>query len=262
MSDTEQCESFDLLPNRLAVVPFGAEEIHALVGSDNQYETCLLASNFNWIAAYLCEEVGIFEEEVADWFRGEAKGLDGDSPMDVWRANDGFWKVFEYAQLYKEQVDKDLAGEDMGEPDVPRSRELGKNALEVILKSFEVAGVDISACEEDPEYTRVRYIHNPHRENSPIVRWKGNQTMEDYRITIDEGPRQATFFIVRYLPKDEAPMILQTGIGRYGRMLGDNQPVEVDSDLDGRPPSAGEVASFVIPVANETQNRSFKPLLA
>lgn len=255
MSTSESLESVSLLPNRLAVIPFSPEEVDTIMGG-NEYERELLASNFNWIAAYLCEEIGIYEDEVADWFRGEAAGLDHKSPLSVWRSREGFWKVFEYAQLVKQQVEEDLAGEDLSKPAVPRSHEIAKGALGIILKGFEVAGVDISACEEDPDYTRSRTIHNPDRSTSPLVRWKGNKTMEDYRITIDEGPRQATFFIVRHLPAGEEPMILQTGIGRWGKMHGDNQTPQVDSDLDGRPPSVGEVASFVVPLANEVKNRS------
>lgn len=260
MSAQNQVESMELLPNRLSIAPFGPEEIDTIIGSDNEYERELLTSNFNWIAAYLCEEMGIFEDEIPDWFRGEARGLDGKSPLSVWRSKEGFWKVFEHAQSCKEQVDEDLAREDLADPKILRSREIARNALGVILNSFEVAGVDISPSEENPDYVRIRTLHNPDRKGSPIVRWKGCKQMEDFRITIDEGPRDATFFIVRARPEGEEPFILQTGIGRLGKMLSAGQDVEVDSDLDGRPPSAGEVASFVIPVANETQNRSLKPI--
>jgi hypothetical protein len=243
----------------LAVVPFGPDEIDTILGG-NEYETRLLAANFNWIAAYLCEEAGLFEEEVAHWFRSEAKGLGGKNPLSVWRTKEGFWKVFEYAQLYKQQVEEDMGGEDLSDPNMFRASGIAENALGVILNSFEVAGVDISPCEEDPNYIRSRALHNPNRDNSPLVRWKGCTRMEDFRVTIDEGPREATFFIVRCKPENEEPFILQTGIGRHGKMLGENQGLDIDSDLDGRPPSAGEIASFVIPVANETHNRTLKPI--
>lgn len=260
MSAAEQCETLDLLPNRLAVIPFGPEEVEALVGSENEYEVRLLAENFNWVAAYLCEEVGIFEDEVADWFRSEAAGLGHETPMSVWRSEDGFWQVFEYAQRYKAQVDEALAGEDLGDPRFARSHDLGKNALEVIHKSFEVAGVDLTECKKGPEYDGMRVIHNPHREGSPVVRWRGNQRMEEYRISIDEGPRQSMYYIIRGLPKDEEPMILQTGIGRFDRLKREEEDPSGNSDLDGRPPAAGEVANFVVPVANDTHSRSFELL--
>jgi hypothetical protein len=259
MSTPEQIDTINLLPNRLAIAPFSSEEVETIIGG-NEYENQLLASNFNWVAAYLCEEVGILEYEVVDWFRSEAKGLDGKSPLDAWKSEDGFWKVFEYAQQYKAQVDEALSGEDLGDgADILRSNMIGKNALDIILKSFEVAGVDISPGEFDPYHTRSRTIHNPNTKNSPIIRWKGNKDMEDFRVTIDEGQRSSNFFIVRHFMEHKDPVILQTGIGRRMKAgEGKDNHTEIDTDIDGRPPSAGEVASFVVPVAHEIRNRTLQ----
>jgi hypothetical protein len=49
-------------------------------------------------------------------------------------------------------------------------------------------------------------------------------------------------------------MVLQSGIVESFR--GEYQPTSSDSDINGRPPSAGEVAMFVIPLANEVKNQT------
>jgi hypothetical protein len=260
MSDRKPDESFDLLPNRLAVAEFSPIQVDTILGGSSEaglhnQERELLKSNFNWVAAYLCEEVGIYETELAEWFTSEARSLGGKTPLSVWRGAEGFWKVFEYAQAYKKEVDEALADEEPEVREKTRSHKIAENALGIIMQGFEIAGADIAASEADPEHVRSQTIHNPDRIGDLTIRWKGNQSMEDYRVTVQEGPQMSSYFIVRHLPADGEPLILQTGIGRHLK-TDEVDILEIDSDLDGRPPSAGEVASFVVPLANEVKNRS------
>lgn len=259
VSSLEQFESVSLLPNRFGIAEFGPREVEGILGKDpRQYQ--LASENFNWIAAYLCEEVGIFENEVTDWFRMRAKGLGQRSPLAAWQSEDGFEKVFDYAQQYKEQVDEDL-GEEPGPTGIDLSQQIGRSALKVIFKAFEVAGADISRSALDPSEERSHFIRNPDRGDLLTARWKRIGDMEDYRITKNEGPATSIYFIVRHLALGPEPVILQTGIGRHmaidsSEALPGEQTLVLDSDIDGRPSSVGEVASFVVPLANEVRNRS------
>lgn len=254
MSGFEKVESLQLLPNRLGVADFSPEEVEQILGLDADSQP-LAQDNFNWLSAYLVEEVGLYESEVVEWFRSTARGLGDKKPLETWNNQDGFTEVFSYAKAYKQVTDEALADEGGRESDpIIRSHDIARSALDVILRGFQLVGVDLQPA-SDPSYTRSRAIWNPDKNDGPIVRWKGNGQMEDYRITIPEGARRATYYIVRYFPPDEQPIIMQSGVAQSFK--GESQLSSSDSDIDGRPPSAGEVASFVIPVANEIKNRTF-----
>jgi hypothetical protein len=258
MSVPEWHASVSPLPNRFGIAEFGPNEVETILGNDSSQHQ-LAASNFNWIAAYLCEEVGIFEYEVTDWFRSKVRGLGAKSPLAVWGAEDGFQKVFDYAQVYKQQVDEDL-GEEPTPVGIELSHQIANSALDVILKGFEAAGVDIPAYDGDDDFT-CHTIHNPDREELIKARWKRIGDLVDYHITKKEGPVTSSYFIVRYLERYTEPLILQTGIGCSTQDESSrDQPIErtlnIDSDIDGRPSSVGEVALFVVPLANEIRNNT------
>lgn len=254
MSGFERVEPLQLLPNRLGVADFSLEEVEQILGPDADFQA-LARDNFNWLSAYLVEEVGLHESEIVEWFRSTAKGLGDKRPLETWNNQEGFTEVFSYAKAYKKMTDEALTSEGGRENDpLVRSHDIARSALDVILRSFKLVGVDLQPA-PDPDYTRSRAIWNPDKKEGPIVRWKGNRQMEDYRITIPDGVRRATYYIVRYFPPDEQPFIVQSGVAKSFK--GESQLSSSDSDIDGRPPSAGEVASFVIPVANEIKNRTF-----
>jgi hypothetical protein len=252
MSKEQGIEALSLLPNRLAVADFTPAEIEQVLGKDLQTQE-LAKANFNWLGAYLVEEAGLFEGEVSDWFKSNARGLAGKSPLDFWDAHDGFEAVFEYAKEYKGLVDEALADEPPKvETAIDRSFGIARSALSIIHKGFETAGVELKP--DSSGYTTSRAITNPGKENAPFVRWKGNSQIEDYRVMLEEGSRRYTYYIVRNLMGGETD-ILQSGIVadfEGSRYLDGTS----DSDIDGRAPSAGEVASFVIPLANEVKNRT------
>ena len=249
----EKIEPFNPLPDRLSIAEFDPDVIDRLLGSTLDSQT-LAKENFNWVAAYLVEEIGLFENEVAEWFLSGAEGLHGKTPLDVWEEPEGFVDVFEYAKTYKQKVDEALDEEGISrEYSLERSHETARNALNIILPGLvQIVGVDLMAGKVRNNMTS-RSIWNPNRPNSPIVRWKSNGELEDYRVTIKDGEEQATYYIARALIPDERPLLLQSGIVRTFRGETDMYGPST-SDLDGRPPSPGEVAAFVIPVANEMRN--------
>ncbi len=254
MSNFERVEPLQLLPNRLGVADFSSEEVEQILGPDAEFQE-LARDNFNWLGAYLVEEVGLHESEVVEWFRSTARGLGDKKPLETWNNQDGFTEVFSYVKAYKQMTEEALADEGIQESDpLVRSHDIARSALDVILRGFQLVGVDLRPG-ANPDYTRSRAIWNPDKNDGPIVRWKGNRQMEDYRITIPDGVRRATYYIVRYFPPDEQPIIMQSGVAKSFK--GESRLSSSDSDIDGRPPSAGEVASFVIPVANEIKNRTF-----
>jgi hypothetical protein len=256
MSDAEKFETFDVLPDRLSVAEFSPEHIDRLLGPTLESQN-LARENFNWTAAYLVEEVGLYEREVAEWFLSAAKGLDGRTPLEAWDEPEGFNEVFDYARTYAEQVNE--AMEEAGIPrndSRERSHEIARQALGIIIPSLVQVIGDYQTAENHALGFR-RIVWNPEKRDRLFVSWKGDGRMEDYRVTTKEDEGQSTYYIVRAFPPDAPPMILQTGIVRTFRGESDIYGPST-SDLDGRPPSASEVASFVIPVANEMKNRSLE----
>ena len=256
MSDAEKFETFDVLPDRLSVAEFSPEHIDRLLGPTLESQT-LARENFNWTAAYLVEEVGLYEGEVVEWFLSGAKGLAGRTPLEVWDEPEGFNEVFDYARTYAAQV-----GEAMKEAGVPRndsreqSHKIANQALDIIIPSLLQAMGEFRTPENYAARIR-RVVWNPDKANKLFVSWSGDGHMENYRVTIEEDEGQSTYYIVRAFPPGEPPMILQSGIVHTFRGESDIYGPST-SDLDGRPPSASEVASFVIPVANEMKNRSLE----
>src|SRR5258708_40297192 len=94
------------LPNRLSVADLNPTELMQITGTSLR-EQELAKDNYNWLAAYLVEEVGLYEEEAAEWFKWQAAGLDGERPIDVWSRPDVYLTVFEYAQRFRTQIAED-----------------------------------------------------------------------------------------------------------------------------------------------------------
>ncbi|HVX57982.1 MAG TPA: hypothetical protein VHA37_09760 [Candidatus Saccharimonadales bacterium] len=257
MQYPDQIEPVSLMPDRLAAADFSASEIADIVG-DDELSQGAARDSFNWIAAYLCEEIGFLENEVVDWFRAEKTGLEGDSPLSIWPTEDGPVRIFEYAQEVKEQVDEDLALEPE-EHWSKRSHRLGNHALEVVRKGFWTAGINVGPPLLT-SHTTSHAIYNPAKGRALTARWKGNNELEDWRITIQDGSRTASYFVVRYFPPQGEPFILQTGIGRSFTETARHhaETLDIDTDINGRPPSIGEVASFVVPLAAEVKNKSLE----
>jgi hypothetical protein len=257
MSTLEGIEPLNLLPDRFEAASFSPKEARLVLGESADRQ--LSRDNFNWLGAYLVEQVGLHEGEVEEWFKSSAWGLDGQRPLDVWQSLDGFEQVLDYAKAYKGYVDEALEHEDIEAVTDPllRSHSIANRALDTILKSFEVAGVDLQPHRMTP-LTRSYALHNPKKPTAPMVRWKGNGTLEDYRITRTEGEHMSMYYIVRHLSLENTPMILQSGIVEF---LGhEMQESSSDSDLNGRAPSASEVAMFVVPLASEIKRRDLRPI--
>src|ERR1700722_1240249 len=104
MPAIESVEPLNLLPDRLAIADFSESEMEQVLGESADQE--LSKDNFNWIGAYLVEQAGLRETEVAEWFRSSARGLEGERPLDAWSHLEGFMQVFNYAKRYKQSVEK------------------------------------------------------------------------------------------------------------------------------------------------------------
>lgn len=260
MSSGENLEQITLLPDRLSAAAFSDAEINRIKGRGSEEVREASAAGFNWLAAYLCEEIGYYESELVEWFRSPGRGLDWKTPLAVWAGADGPTEVFEYAQKTKEMIDEDLSQE----PDehwMARSHRLGSHALEVVQRGFLTAGVDTDALRKGLKDTRAYAIHSPKKDTGMSARWKSNGEMEDWRINLEDGLRRETYFVVRYFPPDGDPFIMQTGIGRSLKTDGIDSPIDIDTDMDGRPPTIGEVASFVIPFAGEVRSHSLAAVI-
>lgn len=245
-----------MLPNRLEAVEFEPVELETILGVRPD-EQSLQADSFNWVAAYLCEEVGITELDLARWFRREVDGLSGQSPLEVWPTEDGYNQVFRYAQQYKRYADEVLSDSRPNPDDVPRSYQIAERALIVIGKAFEVAGVKITPSESESMLLPVTAIHNPAKPKALMVTWKGSETLGDYKITKREGSKTAEYMIAGLVDSDDFS-VFQTGIFRHDQESGEpvNLCADGTSDIDGRPPSAGEIAEFVVPLAVEVKNKT------
>ncbi len=262
MSAPVPVEALEILPNRLSVAEFSPPEVHAIVGDDPKLHN-FRTESFNWIASYLVEEAGLFESNVVDWFTNSVPGDGETRPIDLWENEDGLEEVFELAQKFKQENDEYLAEDDKkyGVKIKPRSHDVASYALGILYKSFSIAGAGITYDWLNPEDTQMRAIFNPDNDTGPVVRWKSNSVLEDFRITINQGDRTGMYYVVQHVRPNEKPLHLQSGVVEHfkGEPFGDST---TDSDLDGRPPSANDVAPFVIAVANETLNHSLKPMAA
>jgi hypothetical protein len=255
MTTGETLQELSLLPNRFAVADFGIAETELILGRD--LETQIAAANdYNWLGAYLVEQVGLNESEVTEWFRSPARSLGERAPIDVWSSPDGFEGIFEYAKDYKAMVDEALEGEEPTIDDkVVRAQELAKDALVTVFESFKVAGINIGKplTNNGDALVLISNLDNP---SAPFVRWKHRSGLEDFKIMIREGDRWGMYYIVRSASAGQEPVILQTGV--VSTLKGHATEDSSDSDINGRPPSAGEIAAYVIPLAIEARNRSLK----
>lgn len=255
MTTGETLQGLSLVPNRFAVADFGITETELILGQD--LETQIRAANdFNWIGAYLVEQVGLNEPEITEWFRSPATSLGQRTPIEVWASPEGFEEVYEYAKDYKAMVDEALENDEPTLDDkVTRAQALAKDALVSIFESFRQAGINIGQPLTESGSARVT-ISNPDNPSSPVVRWKHREGLEDFRVMISEGDRLGMYYIVRAAYPGQNPMILQTGVVNI--LKGHESDHSADSDINGRPPSAGEIAAYVIPLAIEARNRSLK----
>ncbi len=254
MSETIQADNGPFLPDRLSIAEFNPREIVKIMGS-SVLQHGLAKENFNWLAAYLVEEIGLYEGEVVEWFKSNAKGLGGQRPLDVWDNPDGFVEVFDYAQEFKAQVAEDLGRDYLSETyqeGVERSQRMGLDAMKIISLAFE--GINITDTEL--AYGRDLAVYNPARGVRLVASWRRGSVLQHYRIDRQnpDRTRLSRYFVVFGSPEGRL-RIFQTGIGEFFNVDGKHTD-ELDSDIDGRPPTAGQVASFVIPLANEVKNGS------
>lgn len=247
----------DLLPNRLAAVEFEPVELETIVGLREE-EKPWNTDNFNWVAAYLCEEVGITELDLGKWFRREVPGLEGQSPLDVWTSDDGFGRVFRYAQKCKEYADEVASDARPAGEEVPRSHQIASRALVVINRAFEVTGADRSF---DAGGRIQAGVNNPAKPNELGVTLRGDEESEAYKIFKRKGDRLSQYLIYMHRLGGADLNILQTAIFISDKSSSASlEDVDSRSDLDDRPPSAGEIASFVVPLAVEIKNRTLVAL--
>lgn len=255
MSELLDFRDLPELPNRLAVAEFNPKEVMKLTGTSLE-DQITGRDNFNWVAAYLVEEVGLHEEELADWFRSSAAGLDDRRPIDVWPQPDGFVSVFDYAQQYNEQVLEDIGEDPRGsyQRGIERGQRLGVHAVRVIADAFQAAGGESIEWVEGRDYA----IHNPGRSNELVASWRPGNEIHHFRIdkqSVDSSHLSRFFVVFGVL--DGQLEVFQCGIGEFMRVDG-HDFTDVNSDLDGRPPTVGQVASFVIPLANAAKNRTLE----
>src|SRR5438445_10004194 len=137
-------EPLQLLPDRLSIAEFEPEVLGQLLGLTIESQA-LARENFNWLAAYLVEEVGLYENEVVEWFHSGAKGLGSRTPLEAWGDPDGFTDVFSYAKACKQQADEAMTEHGIPQDhSLERSHEIARSALNVILPALmQVAGVDL-----------------------------------------------------------------------------------------------------------------------
>lgn len=177
------------------------------------------------------------------------------------RSRYGLWKTafgayFEYAHLFKHLADEKTAGEHPASDDrLTRSHQLARYTTRIVRDGFKAAGVELTPPEDESDGLYRRVIHNPLAENGYVqVLWKAEVDEgllhQNYRIhLINEEPGRFYFIhdVTSAEPEEEETLILKTGI------IGDK---DMDSDIDFRPPSAGRVATFVVPLARAAQDGS------
>jgi hypothetical protein len=222
---------------------------------DESADRELSRDNFNWLGAYMIEQVGLYEIELVDWFRAEARGLDGERPLDVWSGWDGFEQVFDYAKAYKEACDEALDDEP-AEPgdDLRRSLALGQSAIQVIERAFALSGVSLESRQSERGSYGDATIWNPDKPGAPRAHWRKKGVGDDYMIVFEDGGIERRYVTFRVGEPGGGTIVMQSAILEF--VNGEQVPTDCDSALDGRPPSAGQVAEFVIPLANEARNRS------
>jgi hypothetical protein len=252
-------EPVEIFADRLAAADFSLNEMES-ISSATPDNPELARDNYNWMAAFLVEEVGLYEVEVADWFRSRAAGLDERTPLEIWSSPDGFETIFDYALRYKEQAEKALEPEptELGEV-LTRSHAVARNAISVIEKCFKSAGMNLEL--EGGDYT-AKQLYNPDMGMDLLVEWQAwpwpeGDIMEQFRVTRNIGPQSFRYFIGRYKPKAGKPYILQTGLlETFNNKLvqGDS-----DSDINDRPPLIREVSRLIVPLAKEVKNKSLTP---
>jgi len=238
----------ELLPNRLEIADFTPFEMGIVLGESADRE--LSRDNFNWVGAFLVEQVGLHEDEVTEWFRSGSQTLGGKRPLDIWGEIEGFGVAFEYAKAYKESVAADLSSEVTGDSradDFNRSQGIAESALRIIDRAFQI--VERSAPylgSSGPN--NALHVRSKSAPEEGMLRWRGGATLEEYRIQQLDGDYLRQYYIIRYLEED-TPIVAQSGI--LESFKGKHIDSSSDSDFDGYAPSAGEVASFIVPLASQ-----------
>lgn len=100
--------------DRLHDSGFSPSEEKAIIGNGSDVHPDASTAIFNLLAKRLVEDLGLHEDEVSEWFRGEAKALDGKTPLEVFVADPigGIYKIWPVIRDSIGQVEIDLATDD------------------------------------------------------------------------------------------------------------------------------------------------------
>jgi hypothetical protein len=249
----EGVEPVRLLPDRLAVAGFSLPVMGIILGESADQE--LSRDNFNWLGAYMIEQVGLHEMELAEWFTSEGGELDGERPLDVWGELGGFGRVFDYAKAYKELCDDALADAAPEDTDsLRRSLSIGHSAIDMIERAFALSGVSLELKQDESGPWGNAMLWNPEKPEAARAHWRKKGNSDTYMISFSEGETERRYITGRMTEPGGRAIVIQSAILEITG--GERVPTEYDSALDGRPPSAGQVAEFVIPLASEAKSRS------
>jgi hypothetical protein len=175
-------------------------------------------ANFNFICTYLYEEVGLYEEELAEWFRFGMSQLDGERAIDVWRQNDGFEKVYKAAQEWRQQIFEDLSAEERSHEGIainPTSSEQAnmQTVLEIVKQALARCGVKLDS---DDSRTRPKRagIWNANREKPFFVEFiQVSDELEGYKIGMSDDSSSKRLCLLTWEPPGGAREIVHATLG-------------------------------------------------
>ena len=100
-------ESLELGRDWFNSVGFSGVERNQILGNVAEQHS-LQQAQYNWMSEFLYHEVGLHEEELSEWFRSSMPSLGHQTPLAVWHDEDGFDRVYDVAQEWREHVVEDL----------------------------------------------------------------------------------------------------------------------------------------------------------
>ena len=215
----------------LSITPFNPEEMSTVLGDGTADR--LHRASFNWIATYLIEEVGIYEEELVEWFRSPMRRLDQRTPLETWQEDDGFEQVYGEAKDWAAQVAEDLINEPGADEAMQRKRasEAIADTVTIFRNALLMSGAQLTA----EEYAQGgSALWDGKQDNSVVVRWLGSEdTLEGYKVTIPDGQRlkMLTVTLLNYPTGQQE--VVQAGI----HVMGSERPEDnhIASDWDAWP---------------------------
>lgn len=85
-----------IAPNWFEDCELSAQDLSLIIGKNPDRQQASI-DQFNMLATYLTDKVGIYPHEIREWLYSGMRRLDGSRPIDVLHDTDGFDRVFDEA---------------------------------------------------------------------------------------------------------------------------------------------------------------------